>query len=152
MPKSKKGSSVKAAANGAVYYGALQYPISRAVQAGDFVFTSAFGCCIPEHDDQVFTDQGLPLSTGKRRKTFSFADEVHAAFRILKDALALADCTLADVVDCQVWLKDGRDFAELNRIYVHYFTDTRPVRSVLQNHFVMEYRIEMKMIAYKPRP
>ena len=150
MAESTKPDS-KVAANGAIYYGALQYPISRAVRAGDFVFTSAFGCYIPEHDDQVFTADGIPLSTGKHHKSYSFADEVHGSFKMLKDALEMAECTFADVIDCQVWLKDGRDFAELNRIYIQYFTETRPVRSVFQNHFVMEYRIEMKMVAYKPR-
>ena len=140
----------KSTANGAIFYGALQYPISRAVRAGDFVLTSAFGCYIPEHDDQVFTAEGIPLSTGKHRKSYSFADEVHGSFKMLSDALALAGCKLSEVVDCQVWLMDGRDFAEFNRLYIQYFTDTRPVRSVFHNHFMMEYRIEMKMMAYKP--
>jgi 2-iminobutanoate/2-iminopropanoate deaminase len=141
---------IKTAENGALFYGALQYPISRAVRAGDFVLTSAFGCYIPEHEDQVFTAEGIPLSTGKHRKSYSFADEVHGTFKMLSEALALANCKLSDVVDCQVWLKDARDFAELNRIYIQYFTHTRPVRSVFHNHFMMEYRIEMKMMAYKP--
>lgn len=151
MAKSSKRSD-KAGSNGAIYYGALQYPISRAVRAGDFVFTSAFGCYIPEHDDQVFSADGIPLSTGKHHKARTFAEEVHGSFKMLKEALAMADCTFSDVIDCQVWLKDGRDFAELNRIYVEYFPETRPVRSVFHNHFVMEYRIEMKMIAYKKAP
>jgi 2-iminobutanoate/2-iminopropanoate deaminase len=138
------------AANGAIFYGAFRYPISRAVRAGDFVFTSAFGCYIPEHDDQVFTSEGIPLSTGKHRKSHSFADEVQGSFEMLSEALKLANCQLSDVVDCQVWLKDARDFPEFNRIYIQHFTDPRPVRSVFHNHFMMEYRIEMKMIAYKP--
>jgi 2-iminobutanoate/2-iminopropanoate deaminase len=146
----KTKSPIKTAENGAMFYGGLQYPISRAVRAGDFVITSAFGCYIPEHDDQVFTGEGIPLSTGKHRKRYSFADEVHGSFKMLSEALALANCKLSDVVDCQVWLKDGRDFAELNRIYIGYFGETKPVRSVFHNHFMMEYRIEMKMVAYKP--
>ena len=146
----KTDASDTTAPNGAIFYGALQYPISRAVRAGDFVITSAFGCYIPEHDDQVYTDEGLPLSTGKIRKSCSFADEAHGTFKMLGDALLLAGCTFADVIDSQVWLKDARDFAELNRIYLGYFVDTKPVRSVFHNHFMMEYRIEMKMLAYKP--
>lgn len=149
MAKTEKRPA-KVAANGPVFYGDFKYPISRAVRAGDFVFTSAFPSHLPELEDQVYTDEGIPLSTGKRRKAHSFADEVHGSFKMLIESLALADCKLSDVVDCQVWLKDPRDFAELNRIYIQYFTDTRPVRSVFQNHFMMEMRIEMKMIAYKP--
>jgi enamine deaminase RidA (YjgF/YER057c/UK114 family) len=134
--------AIQTAANGTIFYSAFQYPISRAVQAGDFVITSAFGCYIPEHDNQVFTTEGISLSTGKHRKAYSFADEVHGSFKMLSGALA--DCKLGDVVDCQVWLKDARDFAELNRVYIQYFNDARPARSVFQNHFMMEYRIEMK--------
>ncbi len=40
----------------------------------------------------------------------------------------------------------------MNRIYATYFTDSRPTRSVFQNHFMMEFRIEMKATAYKPQP
>ena len=140
----------KSPTNGAEFYGTFEYPISRAVRAGDFVLTSAFPCYMPKHDEQVFTAEGIPLSTGKYRNKYSFGDEVHGCFKMLIDVLALADCALSDVVDCQVWLKDPRDFAELNRIYIQYFTNTRPVRTVFQNHFMMDLRIEMKMMAYKP--
>jgi len=149
MTKTAK-RTIKTAPNGAIFYGPLKFPISSAVRAGDFVFTSALPSYIPEHDEQVFTAEGIPLSIGKHRNALSFADEVRGTFKAVIEALALADCTLADVVDCQVWLKDPRDFAELNRIYVQYFTDTRPVRSVFQNHFMMDLRIEIKVIAYKP--
>lgn len=151
MPKTAK-RLIKSAANGARFYGNFEFPISPAVRAGDFVLTSAFPGYMPEHDDQVFTAEGSPLSTGKSRNSRSFAEEVHACFKRLINVLALADCKLTDVVDCQVWLKDPRDFAELNRIYIQYFTDTRPVRTVFQNHFMMDLRIEMKMMAYKPPP
>jgi len=149
MPKTAR-RPIKPAANGAIFYGTFNFPISPAVRAGDFVFTSAFPGYMPEHDDQVFSAEGIPLSTGKYRNAYSFADEVHACFKRLIQVLALADCQLSDVVDCQVWLKDPRDFAELNRLYIQYFTDTKPVRSVFQNHFMMDLRIEMKMMAFKP--
>ena len=151
MPKNVK-RAIKSAKNGAIFYGTFEYPISPAVRAGDFVITSAFPCYMPKHDDQVFTAEGIPLSIGKYRNALSFADEVHGCFKRLIEVLGLADCTLSDVVDCQVWLKDPRDFAELNRVYIQYFTDTRPVRTVFQNHFMMDFRIEMKMMAYKPLP
>jgi enamine deaminase RidA (YjgF/YER057c/UK114 family) len=104
---------------------------------------------VPAIEEQVYDSDGLPLSTGARR-SYPFADEVHGTIRAVQEALALADCTLADVVDCQVWLKDPRDFAEMNRIYATYFTESRPIRTVFQNAFMMEFRIEMKVVAYKP--
>lgn len=147
----KPNPASKAMPNGAVFFGdPLPYPISRSVRAGDFVFTSAFGCYMPALDDQVYDAEGVPLPTGKIRKAYSFADEVHGSFKFVSDALALAGCTLADVVDTQVWLKDPRDFAEMNGIYATYFVENRPTRSVFQNHFMMEFRIEIKVVAYKP--
>jgi enamine deaminase RidA (YjgF/YER057c/UK114 family) len=147
----KAGAKTKVMPNGAIFYGdPLPYPISRAVRAGDFVITSAFGGYMPAIEEQVYDAEGMPLSTGRRRGPMSFADEVHGTFKFITDALALAGCTLADVVDSQVWLKDPRDFAEMNRLYAEYFKDNRPIRSVFQNHFMMEFRIEIKVVAYKP--
>lgn len=139
----------RTAPNGAVFYGDdLPFPISRAVRAGDFVITSGFGDRVPMLAEQVYDRDGLPLQTGRGRIT-SFEDEVHSAFRSVESALALAGCTLADVIDMQVWLKDPRDFAAMNSVYATYFPETRPVRTVFQNHFMMEFRIELKAVAYK---
>lgn len=147
----KPAAASMTAPNGAIFYGdPLPYPISRAVRAGDFVITSGFGDRVPLPDEQVYDAEGIPLSTGRRRQSLTFAEEVHGTFRTIVDALALAGCTLADVVDSQVWLKDPRDFHEMNRIYATYFTENRPIRTVFQNHFMMEFRIEMKVVAYKP--
>lgn len=138
--------------NGAQFLGdPLPYPISRVVRAGDFVITSAFGDRVPTPEETVYDAEGLPLPTGKRRRALSFADEVHGTFKMVQDALALADCTLDDVIDSQVWLKDPRDFHEMNRIYMTYFTKSKPIRSVFQNHFMLEFRIEIKVVAYKPQ-
>jgi len=150
--RKKSAAPVFTAPNGAQFLGdPLPYPISHAVRAGDFVITSAFGCSIPAAEDTVYDADGLPLSTGKRRKALTFADEVHGTFKTIQDALALAGCTLDDVIDSQVWLKDPRDFHDMNRIYKTYFTKSKPIRSVFQNHFMLEFRIEMKVVAYKPQ-
>lgn len=150
MTKSSKETSATTE-NGAVFYGdPLPFPISKAVRTGDFVTTSAFGAYIATVDDQVYGADGTPLATGRIVKKYSFADEVHGTFKMVSDALALAGCSLEDVVDTQVWLKDPRDFAEMNAIYATYFKTNRPIRTVFQNHFMMEFRIEMKAVAYNP--
>src|SRR5512147_2548459 len=99
-PARKSKVPVYVAPNGAQFLGEpYPYPISRAVRAGDFVITSAFGDSVPRPEDTVYDAQGMPLSTGARRKSISFADEVHGTFKYITSALALADCTLDDVVD-----------------------------------------------------
>lgn len=145
-----KKAKRNAAPNGAIFYGEpLPFPISRAVRAGDFVITSGFGDRVPSFDELTYDENGFPLTTGRHRQ-ISFADEVHATINAVESALALAGCSLDDVIDSQVWLKDPRDFAEMNRIYATYFKRSRPIRTVFQNAFMMEFRIEMKVVAYKP--
>ena len=151
-PAKKSKIAVFTSPNGAQFLGdPLPYPISRCVRAGDFVITSAFGDRVPTADETVYDQEGMPMPTGKRRKAISFADEVHGTFKAVQDALALAGCTLDDVVDSQVWLRDPRDFHEMNRIYSTYFTRSKPIRSVFQNNFMLEFRIEIKVVAYKPQ-
>lgn len=136
---------------GPIFYGsAPPYPISRAVRAGDFVITCAMGDRAFSPDEAVYDAEGMPLMTSRRIKGLSFADEVRGTFEALQEALKPAGCTLADVIDVQVWLRDPRDFHELNRIFPEYFKDNRPVRSVFQNAFMFEFRIEMKVVCYKP--
>jgi 2-iminobutanoate/2-iminopropanoate deaminase len=130
--------------------GAPPFPISRAVRAGDFVITCAMGDRVFAPEEALYDEHGRVVSTGARLQALTFAEEVHATFKGLEDALAPAGCTLADVVDCQVWLRDARDFHEFNRIYAGYFTANRPVRSVFRTDFMFDFRIEMKVVAYKP--
>jgi 2-iminobutanoate/2-iminopropanoate deaminase len=149
---SKSARTIFTAPNGAEFLGdPLPYPISRAVRAGDFVITSAFGDRVFKPDEAVYDAKGMPLPTGARRTEVTFAEEVHGTFKAVQEALALAGCTLDDVVDSQVWLRDPRDFHEMNRIYRTYFTKSRPIRSVFQNAFMFEFRIEIKVVAYKPQ-
>ena len=125
------------------------YPIARSVRAGDFVFTSTFGDRVMTADDTTYDAAGQPNRTGKRTSQ-SFEDEVHGTFRAISEALKLAGAGLADVVDCQVHLRDPRDFFAMNRIYATYFFDNQPVRSVMQNCFMFDFRIEIKVTAYCP--
>jgi enamine deaminase RidA (YjgF/YER057c/UK114 family) len=135
-----------------VHYGAAPggFPISRAVRAGDFVITSAFGDHAFRPEDVLYDRDGLVISDGSDVRQRSFADEVRGTIRTVEDALGLAGCMLADVVDVQVWLRDPRDFAEFNRIYAEYFQANHPVRSVFRVDFMFDCRIEIKAVAYKP--
>jgi 2-iminobutanoate/2-iminopropanoate deaminase len=122
--------------------GAPPFPISRAVRAGDFVITCAIGDRVFE--EGLYDEHGRVVSTGARIQEVTFAEEVHGTFKALEEALALADCTLDDVIDCQVWLRDARDFHE-------FFKASRPVRSVFRTDFMFDFRIEMKAMGYQPR-
>jgi 2-iminobutanoate/2-iminopropanoate deaminase len=135
-----------------VHYGAAPggFPISRAVRAGEFVITSAFGDHAFRPEDVLYDRDGIVIADGSDVRQRSFAEEVRGTIRTVEEALGLAGCTLADVVDVQVWLRDARDFAEFNRIYAEYFQSSQPVRSVFRIDFMFDCRIEIKAVAYKP--
>ena len=130
--------------------GAPQVPISRAVRAGDFVFTSAYGGHIFAPKDVAFDEAGNVLADGSGREGVSLDEQVHACFAMIKGALAAAGCTLKDVVDCQCWLSDRRDFVQFNEIYRQYFTSDPPTRSVFRADFMFACKVELKVVAWKP--
>ena len=110
-------------------------PLSPATRAGDFVFVSG----------QVPTDdQGQVIAGGIETQT-------RQVFARLRQALALADCTLADVAKVSVWLNDARDFGSFNRVYIECFGEHRPARSTVEARLMIDAKVEIDVTAYKPR-
>ena len=126
------------------------FPISLAMRAGDFVFTSAQGDHGFNPADVVYDDKGLVISDGNTLPPRSVADETRNTLRNLKAALKEAGCTLEDVVDASVWLRDPRDFAEMNKAYAEFFERDCPTRSIFRIDFMFDCRVEIKVTAYKP--
>ncbi|MBW9070546.1 RidA family protein [Agrobacterium pusense] len=113
--------------------GGQRRPFAKAVRAGDFVYVSGQ---VPTIDGEVVTG-GIVAQ----------AEQVVAN---LKDVLALADCTLADVVKVNVWLDDARDFSSFNAVFQKHFIDHPPARSTVQSPLMVDAKVEMDVIAYKP--
>lgn len=129
-----------------------EVPISKAVRAGGFVFTSAYGPWTFDPERVVFDGEGRIVDDGTGRADTPFEEQVRLTFGMIEEALAAAGCGLADVVDCQVWLADARDFARFNEIYREYFRHDPPTRSVFPQAFMFSCRLEIKVIAYRPAP
>lgn len=125
-------------------------PISKAVRAGDFVFTSAYGPWVFDPANVVFDESGNILGDGTGNEAMPFDEQVHKTFGFLKEALALENCTFEDVVKSECWLSEARDFYPFNAIYKSYFVQDPPVRSVFPMRFMFNCKVEMQMIAYKP--
>ena len=79
-------------------------PISKAIRAGDFVYTSAFGAWIFNPLDITYDEAGNILDDGTGNHTMPFEEQVHKTFDFIKAALAVADCTLDDVISSECWL------------------------------------------------
>jgi reactive intermediate/imine deaminase len=110
-------------------------PFSPAVRAGDFVYVSG----------QVPADANGEIVAG------GIEAQTHQVMKNLAAVLALADCTFDDVCKTTVWLQDARDFGSFNRIYMSYLGEKKPARSTTEARLMVDARVEIDLVAYKPR-
>ena len=111
-----------------------QLSLSRAIRAGDFVFLTG----------QIPFKDGKPMIDG------TIEDQTHAVLNEINKTLAEANCQFSDVVKTMVWLTDRDDFPGFNAVYAEYFPDDPPTRSAVVNDLLVDVRIEIEVIAYKP--
>ena len=109
-------------------------PFSPAVRAGDFVYVSG----------QVPADARGEIVAG------GIEAQTHQVMANLQAALALAGATFDDVCKCTCWLADARDFGAFNRVYMSYFPNGRPARSTTEARLMVDAKVEVDAIAYKP--
>lgn len=113
--------------------GGTSRPFAKAVRAGDFIFVSG----------QVPASNGEIISGG-------IVEQTEQVMQNIIEVLALADCTLEDVVKVNIWLDDPRDFTSFNGIFKKYFEASPPARSTVQSSLMVDAKIEMDVTAYKP--
>ena len=115
--------------------GGRKLTLSKAVRAGDFVF---------------LTGQ-VPMRGGQPMTDASVEDQTRACIEAIGETLAEAGCSLDDVVKSMVWLRSREDFPGFNEIYGQYFPEGPPARSALVSDFLIDIRVEIECIAYKPQ-
>lgn len=108
--------------------------LSRAVRAGDFVFLTG----------QVPMQNGAVMTHG------SIEDQTRAVLDDITATLALAGCDRTDVVKSMVWLTSRDDFPGFNAVYADYFPEHPPARSAIVNDLLVDVKVEIEVIAYKP--
>jgi len=113
----------------------LARPFSPAVRAGDFVYVSGQ---VPTNLDGEIVAGGIEAQTRQVMEN-------------LKAVLALAGATFDDVCKSTCWLQDARDFGAFNRIYMSYFVNGRPARSTTEARLMIDAKVEIDMIAYRPQ-
>jgi reactive intermediate/imine deaminase len=112
----------------------MKLPFSRAVRAGDLVFVSG----------QMATDASGRLAVG------SMEDEARQVFANIEAILEEAGCTMVDVVKCICWIDDPRDFSQFNAVFAEVFPSEPPARSTVISKLVLNAKLEVEAIAYKP--
>jgi enamine deaminase RidA (YjgF/YER057c/UK114 family) len=54
------------------------------------------------------------------------------------------------VVRCGVWLDDPRDFSSFNKVFKEYFGQNPPARACVVSSMVVDCKIEIDCVAFKP--
>ena len=114
--------------------GTRSLPRSLATKAGGFVFV---GGQVARDEDGNMIAGGIEAQTRQTMKNVA-------------QALALAGCTLDDVVKTMVWLEDAGDFDQFNRVYSEFFPRNKPTRSTIEARNMVKTKVEIEVIAYKP--
>ncbi len=108
--------------------------LSKAIRAGDFVFLTG----------QIPMKDGAPMTDG------SIEDQTRAVLDDITATLAEAGCTRDDVVKAMVWLVDRAEFPGFNAVYGEYFPTDPPARSAVVNDLLVDCRVEVEVVAYRP--
>jgi 2-iminobutanoate/2-iminopropanoate deaminase len=111
-------------------------PYSPAVRAGDFIFVSGQVPVDPATQNVVSGD---------------VRDETRQTLTNIMRILDGCGAALSDVVKCQVFLADGKDFAAMNEVYAEFFGAARPARTTVVAAFAIQgIKVEIDAVAYKP--
>jgi 2-iminobutanoate/2-iminopropanoate deaminase len=110
-------------------------PFHPAVRAGDYIFVSG----------QVAKDANGNMVCG------SIEEETAGTIESIKRILAEEGATLADVVRVTTYLEDTRDFGRYNKVFAEHVKDAVIARTTVQARAVINTKIEMDAIAYKPK-
>jgi 2-iminobutanoate/2-iminopropanoate deaminase len=117
-----------------IIIGGRQLSLSRAIRAGDFVFLTGQ---IPMRDGEVVTDG-------------SIEDQTRIVLDLILGTLREAGCELRNVVKSMVWLRERADFPGFDDVYAEYFPEDPPARSAVVNELLVDVRVEIEVIAYRP--
>ena len=113
-------------------------PYSAGLRVGGLIFLSGQGGFDPDTGQLVSDD---------------IAEQTAQTFRNIEFLLQAAGATLDDVVSCLVHLRDLAQFAEFNASYEKQFPGpVKPVRTTVRADLVADMRVEVTVIASKPRP
>jgi 2-iminobutanoate/2-iminopropanoate deaminase len=110
-------------------------PFHPAVRAGDFIFVSG----------QVAKDASGNMISG------TIEEETASTIASIKRILAEDGATLADVVRVTTYLADSRDFGRYNKIFAEHFKDAVLARTTVEARAVINTKIEMDAVAYRPK-
>jgi 2-iminobutanoate/2-iminopropanoate deaminase len=110
-------------------------PYSQAVKVGNLLFVSGQGPINPKTRKKV--------SGGIREQTRQVLENIN-------NILKAAGLSLENIVKVTVFIRDIKDFSEMNEVYKEYFKSNPPARTTVQAVPPGDIAIEIDAIAYAP--
>jgi 2-iminobutanoate/2-iminopropanoate deaminase len=110
-------------------------PFHPAVRAGDYIFVSG----------QVAKDAEGNIISG------TIEVETKGTIEAIARLLAEEGASLTDVVRVTTYLEDARDFGRYNKVFAEYFKDAVLARTTVEARAVINTKVELDAIAYKPK-
>jgi len=113
-------------------------PYSPAVRCGDFIYVSGQVPVDPQTNKPVIGD---------------IREETRQVLNNIRGVLDGCGATLADVVKCQVFLTDVKEFAAMNEVYAEFFGEAKPARTTVAISALPlpGAKVEIDAVAYKPK-
>ena len=109
-------------------------PYSQAVGYNDFIYTCG---------QVALNKEGKLVSEDIKEQTKQVLEN-------LKNILEDNNSSLDNVIKVMVFLKDMKDFPQMNEVYAEYFTSSFPARStVAVSALPLDARVEIEVISYK---
>ena len=113
--------------------GGRTLPFARAVEADGWLYVSGQ---VPMEDGEIIAGGIVP--------------QTRKAIQNVIGILHEAGYGVENVVRVGVWLDDPRDFWTFNAIYKEYFGDHPPARACVQASLMVDCKVEIDCVAYKP--
>ena len=117
-----------------IVIGGRTLSLSKAIRAGNFIFLTGQ---VPFKDGEVMT-------------TGTIEEQTEVVIEEIKKTLSEADCELDDVVKAMVWLTKKKYFPGFNSVFSKYFPKNPPARSAIVSDLLVDVKVEIEVIAYKP--
>lgn len=108
-------------------------PYSQALKVGGFIWCSG----------------QIPINPATNTiEAVTIEEQTRQVITNIKNVLAAAGASLADVVKTTVFIKDMNDFAALNAVYAEMFGETKPARSCVEvARLPKDVKVEIECVA-----
>jgi 2-iminobutanoate/2-iminopropanoate deaminase len=100
------------------------------------------------YNNLFFSSGQIPLTKEGEMVDGDVKEQTHQVFSNLKAVLNEAGSSLEQVIKATVFIKDMKEFADINEVYGQYFSDHKPARSCVEvARLPKDAKVEIEVIA-----